>query len=136
MACAFGGIAIRHWRSQRRSVIEGLGLRRDQHAGLDAVAGLAITAITMLGIFGCELVLHAIARSPNIAPAKPPILHAMLVIAGGAIAEELLNRGLLLSGLTIALGGRAKTVAARFEPRATSNHFIARSKLISSKLSC
>ena len=31
-----------------------------------------------------------------------------MIMAGSAIAEELINRGLLLSGLTIVLGGRAK----------------------------
>ena len=71
MAAAFGAIAIRHWRSQRRSVIEGLGLRWDLPAALDLFVGLAITGIAMLGIFGCELALGAIARSPNVVAAKP-----------------------------------------------------------------
>jgi membrane protease YdiL (CAAX protease family) len=109
IAAAFGVIAIRHWRSQRRSVTEGLGLRWDRHAAIELLAGLAITAIVMLGIFGCELGLGAIARSPNLMAAKPPILQMTLFLAGSAFAEELIDRGLLLSGLIIVLGGRAKT---------------------------
>jgi uncharacterized protein len=111
MAAAFGAVAIRHWRSQGRSVIEGLGLRRDLQAALDLFAGLVITAIAMVGIFGCELALGAIVRSPNIVAAKPSILQMTLFMSGSAVTEELVNRGLLLSGLTIVLGGRAKTAA-------------------------
>jgi membrane protease YdiL (CAAX protease family) len=111
MAAAFGAVAIRHWRSQRRGVIEALGLSWDLHAALDLFAGLAITTIAMLGIFGCERVLGAIACSANTVAAKPALLQMTLILAGSAMAEELINRGLLLSGLTIVLGGRGRTAA-------------------------
>ncbi len=111
MAAAFGTIAIRHWRSRGRSVIEGIGLRWDRFSVPELCAGLVITTIAMLGIFAGELLLGAISRSATVVAAKPPILQMTLVMTGSAVAEELVNRGLLLSGLAVALGGRAKTAA-------------------------
>ena len=104
----FGRIAIRHWRTRRYPIIEGLGLRWDRHSTTDLLVGLAITALVMLAIFACELASGGISRGPITATDGMPLWKATLIMLFSAPEEEILNRGALLSGVAIALGGRSK----------------------------
>jgi membrane protease YdiL (CAAX protease family) len=109
-ALGFGAYAIRYWRARGEPVLRGLGLRWDACAGRDLVAGAAITTLAMLGILGTEYALGGL----RIAPLPQPDFGELGIwFAGKAAAclkEEILMRGLLLSGLVLALRGR-RTVA-------------------------
>jgi Type II CAAX prenyl endopeptidase Rce1-like len=109
-AIFFGRLAIQHWRDQRRSLIECLGLRWDQRSATDLLVGLAITALVMLAIFACEMAGGGIARGPATVAAEPgmPAWKATLTMLFAAPEEEIINRSVLLSGLAIAFGGRTK----------------------------
>jgi membrane protease YdiL (CAAX protease family) len=106
-ALGFGAYSIRRARAQGRPVLDMLGLRWDRLAFSDLSAGAAITAAAMAGIFLVEFGLGGITRSgaPE-APASALALSAFGMLAA-TFKEELIMRGLLLSGLTLALRGRA-----------------------------
>ena len=63
----------------------------------------------MLAIFACELASGGISRGPITATDGMPVWKATLIMLFSAPEEEILNRGALLSGVAIALGGRGKT---------------------------
>lgn len=106
-AFILGALAIRRARKERRSVLDLLGLRWSGVALRDLVAGMAITALAMGGIFLVELGAGAIVA----APAAPTSLPGLGVLAAGKLAatfkEELIMRSLLLTGLLLVLRGRA-----------------------------
>lgn len=102
----FGAYAIRHWRRRGMPVLRGLGLRWDAHAGRDLAAGMAITSLAMLGIFGAEAALGGVRAAPL--PEWPLGEFGTWFIgkAAASLKEEILMRSLLLSGLVLALGRR------------------------------
>jgi membrane protease YdiL (CAAX protease family) len=106
-ALGFGVFAILRTRAQGGSLRDMFGLRLDRLALADLLAGMAITACAMAGIFLTEYLLGAITRSAAPAPAA----WALAVAAFGKLAatfkEEFIMRSLLLSGLLLALRGRA-----------------------------
>jgi membrane protease YdiL (CAAX protease family) len=104
-ALGFGALAIRHWRAQGRPVLRALGLGWDRHAGRDLLAGVAIAGLAMLGIFTIEAALGAITRSPQ-QQSLGELGGWLLGKAAASVKEEILMRGLLLSGLVLALRGR------------------------------
>jgi membrane protease YdiL (CAAX protease family) len=106
-ALVFGFVAIRHWRLRDASIIDGLGLRWRRGSAADMMAGTTIAALAMVLIFGAEWSLGAIAPGAAVVHAAPSIVKAALIMMGAVLLEEFLNRALLLSGLTIALRGRA-----------------------------
>jgi membrane protease YdiL (CAAX protease family) len=108
-AFGFGWLAIQRWRSQRRSIIDCLGLRWDRRSTADLLVGFAITALVMLAIFACEMATGSISRGPATAATGMPSWQATLFMMFAAPEEEIVNRSLLLSGVAIALGGRNTT---------------------------
>jgi membrane protease YdiL (CAAX protease family) len=106
-ALGFGIYAILQWRRTGQDVIAQLGLRWDRSAPFDLLAGVAITTLAMLGIFIAELGLGAIRTEPAAGVSLPSL--ALLALGKMALTfkEELLMRGMLLSGLMLALRGRA-----------------------------
>jgi membrane protease YdiL (CAAX protease family) len=107
-AIFFGRLAIQHWRGQRRSIVECLGLQWDHGSATDLLVGFAITTLVMLAIFACEMASGSISRGPVTAAAGMPVWKATLIMLFAAPEEELVNRSVLLSGLAIAFGGRTK----------------------------
>ena len=105
----FGRVAIRRWRGRRYPILEGVGLRWDRHSTTDLLVGLAITALVMLAIFAYEMASGGISRGPITATDGMPVWKATLIMLFSAPEEEILNRGILLSGVAIALGGRGKS---------------------------
>lgn len=109
-ALGFGAFAIIGWRRSGVPILRGLGLRWDRAALPDFFAGLLIAAVAMLGIFLAELALsgiragHGEALSSLLRPAAGMLL--------ATLKEELLMRSLLLSGLVLALRGRAAWAVA------------------------
>jgi hypothetical protein len=49
-AIFFGRLAIQHWRGQRRSIVECLGLQWDRRSATDLLVGFAITTLVMVAI--------------------------------------------------------------------------------------
>lgn len=105
-ALGFGAYAIRHWRARGQSVVQGLGLRWDACAGRDLAAGTAIAALAMLGIFVVERALGGIRATPVPAWSLGELGSWFIGKAAVSLKEEFLMRGLLLSGLVLALRGR------------------------------
>ena len=106
-ALGFGALAIRHWRKQGTPIVRGLGLGWDRGAGRDLVAGIAIASLAMLGIFAVEAAAGAITTSALPQPQSMRELGSWLLgKAAASVKEEILMRGLLLSGLVLALRGR------------------------------
>lgn len=104
------GCGIYAWRRLRaRSVplLDGFGLRWDGSAWQDLLAGLAITALAMLGIFAVEYLLGTIQVAGK-ADADVAALPLLAVLKFAAIVkEELIMRSLLLTGLLMLLRQRA-----------------------------
>jgi membrane protease YdiL (CAAX protease family) len=105
-AFGFGVYAIRHWQRNGQPVLAMLGLRWDRTAPLDLVAGVAITTMAMVGIFAAELTLGAIGTGPAPRSSAPDLALMALVKLAHTFKEEFIMRGLLLSGLLLALRGR------------------------------
>lgn len=105
-ALGFGALAIRHWRAQGRPVLRGLGLAWDRRAGRDLAAGIAIAGLAMLGIFATEIAVGAISVPGPRAQSMGELGSWVLGKAAASVKEEVLMRGLLLSGLVLALRGR------------------------------
>lgn len=106
-AFCFGMFAIQRTRRQRLSVLDMLGLRWNRLAAGDLSAGAAITASAMLGIFIVELALGAITRGTAPPADAAAVAISALAKMAATFKEEFIMRGLLLSGLLLALGGRA-----------------------------
>jgi membrane protease YdiL (CAAX protease family) len=104
-ALGFGALAIRYWRAQGKPVLRELGLRWDRLAGGDLLAGLAIGTFAMLGIFAIEVALGAISASAR-AQSLGELGMWFFEKSVASVREEFLMRGLLLSGLVVALRGR------------------------------
>jgi membrane protease YdiL (CAAX protease family) len=105
-ALVLGAVAI--WRARRegRPVLDLLGLRWTRTAPLDLAAGMAITAVAMLGVFAAELGMGAIGTSPAPAGATGLLPWACEKLFH-TVKEELIMRSLLLPGLLMVLRGRA-----------------------------
>lgn len=104
-ALGFGALAIRHWRAQGRPVLRGLGLACSARAGRDLMAGIAIASLAMLGIFLIEVAVGAVTTSPR-QQSWGELGSWFLGKSAASLKEEVLMRGLLLSGLVLVLKGR------------------------------
>ncbi len=107
-AIAFGIFAIQRWRRQGASIVAGLGLALDRRPALDTLAGIAITTAAMVGIFAVELGLGGIHATHAEFDAKAALIIGLFLVAN-ALIDEILMRGMLISGLSLALGGRPFT---------------------------
>jgi hypothetical protein len=105
VAIAFGVFAIRHWRRQRASVAAGLGVALDRRPAVDTLAGIAITTAAIVGIFVVELGVGGIHATHALFDAKAALTIGLFLV-GNALIDEIVMRGMLVSGLSIALGGR------------------------------
>lgn len=106
-ALGFGVFAILRTRAQGGCLRDMFGLRPNRLAIADLVAGSAITAFAMAGIFLVEFLLGAITRSAVPAPGAWPLAAAAFGKLAATFKEEFIMRSLLLSGLLLALRGRA-----------------------------
>lgn len=104
-ALGFGALAIRHWRAQGTPLLRGLGLAWNARAGCDLVAGIAIASMAMLGIFLIEAAVGAVTASPR-QQSWGELGSWLLGKSAASLKEEVLMRGLLLSGLVLVLKGR------------------------------
>jgi len=104
-ALGFGALAIRHWRAQGTPLLRGLGLACSARAGRDLLAGIAIASLAMLGIFLIELAVGAVTTSPR-QQSWGELGSWFLGKSAASLKEEILMRGLLLSGLVLVLKGR------------------------------
>jgi membrane protease YdiL (CAAX protease family) len=105
-AFGFGVYAIRHWRRHGQPVLAMLGLRWHRNAPLDFITGAAIATSAMAGIYAAELALGAIGAGPAPRTSAPDFALLALVKLAHTFKEEFIMRGLLLSGLLLALRGR------------------------------
>jgi membrane protease YdiL (CAAX protease family) len=106
LAMIFGRIAILHWRRQSRPLIDGLGLSWQRGSGADLLVGFVIAALVMTLIYISELYSGHISHQPVAASTGPSSWRATLILMFTSLEEECVFRGLLLSGLAMALGGR------------------------------
>jgi membrane protease YdiL (CAAX protease family) len=105
IAIAFGIFAILRWRRQGVSVLAGLGLTTDRRTMPDIGAGLSIATAAMIGILVVELVL-SVARVTGGAFGPVTVLEFGLFLILSGLVDEILMRGMLVSGLALMLGGR------------------------------
>lgn len=105
-ALGFGAMAIRYWRAQGIPIMQGLGLSWGRHAGRDLAAGCAIATLAMVGIFAVELVTGGITATATGRDAPGELGMWVLGKFAASLKEEILMRGLLLSGLVLALRRR------------------------------
>jgi len=104
-AITFGVFAILRWRKQGASIVAGLGLAIDRRPVLDVLAGIAITTAAMVGIFTVELGLGGIHATHAVFDSKAALIIG-LFLAANALIDEITMRGMLVSGLSLVLGGR------------------------------
>jgi membrane protease YdiL (CAAX protease family) len=104
-AIAFGLYAIPRWRRHGVPVLAGLGLATAPRLAADIGTGVLITTGAMIGIFAVELALGVI--QAGVADFRPvfALLFGLVLIVQGLI-DEVLMRGMLVSGLSMLLGGR------------------------------
>jgi membrane protease YdiL (CAAX protease family) len=105
IAVAFGVYAMRSWRRSGTSIPAGLGLSIDGQAARDFGVGVVITTAVMLGILGVELAAGGI-QATRIAFDAGGAARGGLELIGQGAVDEFLMRGMLISGLSLALGGR------------------------------
>lgn len=108
IAIAFGVFAIVKWRRQGVSVLAGLGLKTDHRTMPDIGAGISIATAAMIGILVVELILgvaHISGGAFN--PVTVLVFGVFLILSG--VVDEILMRGMLVSGLALMLGGRPFT---------------------------
>jgi membrane protease YdiL (CAAX protease family) len=105
IAIAFGVYAVLSWRRAGTSVVAGLGLSVDGRAGRDFVVGVAIATAVMLGILAVELAAGGITATRIPFAAGAAAKGGLELIVQGGV-DELLMRGMLISGLALVLGGR------------------------------
>jgi uncharacterized protein len=105
IAITFGTFAILKWRRQGVSALAGLGLAIDRRTMPDIGAGLSIATAAMIGILVVELML-GVARVTGGAfqPAAVVGFGLFLILQG--IVDEILMRGMLISGLALLLSER------------------------------
>ena len=105
IALAFGAFAAISWRRQGQPVFAGFGLKTDRGTGFDIATGLAITTAAMVGILLVLLALGSVrVGGSTFDPVMVLTFGLFLVIQG--IVDETIMRGMLISGLALALGGR------------------------------
>ena len=105
VALAFGAFAALRWRRQKQSVLAGFGLAVDRRTPTDIGAGLAITAVAMVGIL-VVLMAAGSARVNGETFDPKTVLGFGVFLILQSIFDETLMRGMLVSGLSLALGGR------------------------------
>ncbi len=105
-ALGLGALALRHRRAQGVSISRGLGLGWDRNAGRDLLAGVAIATVAMLGIVAIESALGAITTSPLPQQTLAELGSRFVATSAASVKEEVIMRGMLLSGLVLALHGR------------------------------
>jgi membrane protease YdiL (CAAX protease family) len=105
IAIAFGIFAILKWRRQGVSALAGLGLKTDRRTMPDIGAGLSIATAAMIGILIVELML-GVARVTGGAFDAVAVLEFGLFLILSGLVDEILMRGMLVSGLAQVLGGR------------------------------
>lgn len=106
---AFGAIALHRWRRSHSDVWEALGLTLDRNAALELCVGALIGTVAMLGVLYVESLaglLHV--KSVEFAGHHLVISASSYLLS--AFMEELLTRGLLLSGLILVLRTRSVAV--------------------------
>jgi membrane protease YdiL (CAAX protease family) len=105
IAIAFGIFAILRWRRQGVSVLAGLGLKTDRWTLPDIGMGLSIAAAAMIGVLIVELTLGVVHISGGAFDQVAALEFGLFLILSGLI-DEILMRGMLVSGLALMLGGR------------------------------
>jgi uncharacterized protein len=105
IAIGFGIFAILRWRRQGVSVFAGLGLKADRWTMPDIGAGLSIATAAMIGILIVELTLH-VAQIAGGAFGPVAVLEFGFFLILSGLVDEILMRGMLISGLALMLGGR------------------------------
>ena len=109
-AFACGAVAVRHWRRAGIPPWRGMGLHFDARAWVDLGGGIIIGALVMGGIFGVEWASGTL----DVSGVRLPGLDFMtwlLTLPFLALWEELLFRGLMLSGLVVMVRKRWLSVA-------------------------
>lgn len=96
-----GTLAFREWNKQGKRWWVGLGFGPDR-APLEFLTGLAIGALVMAGVYAVFLTLNLL-RFTGAAPEGEGWLVAIPDLLGLALIEEIVFRGLLLSGLIVLL---------------------------------
>ena len=104
-ALAFGAVAIRAWRRQGEPVLAGLGIVVDRTTLADIGTGILIAGVAMAVILVVERLAGGIAVHPSV-PEFGADGGIGVFLAGNAFVDEVLMRGMLISGLCMALGGR------------------------------
>lgn len=105
IAIAFGLYAILGWRRRGAPIVAGLGLTADRRTGIDIAAGALIAAAAMIGILAIELAVGGIKLSTSAFNAIGALVFGLFLIVQGLI-DEVIMRGMLISGLSALLGGR------------------------------
>jgi len=105
IAIAFGTFAVLKWRRQGASVLAGLGLKADRWTMPDIGAGLSIATVAMIGILVVELMLRVAHVAGGAFDAVAVLEFGLFLILSGLV-DEILMRGMLVSGLALVLGGR------------------------------
>ena len=105
IAVAFGVFAILTWRRHGASALAELGLSVDGQAVRDFGAGLLITTAVMFGILVVELASGGI-QAMGVPFNTGRALQGGVELIGQGALDEFLMRGMLISGLALALGGR------------------------------
>lgn len=106
-AIGLGAHALVQGRRQGRTMLDVIGLRINRDALRDLLAGFLIAGGAMLGIYLTELSLGAIAVSGPGDTTLPSLAQTALVKFVIVVKEEVIMRGLLLSGLLLLLKGRS-----------------------------
>jgi membrane protease YdiL (CAAX protease family) len=106
-AFGFGLYALRKAQAQGRPLLQALGLDWHRGAAHDLGVGIAIAATAMAAIFSIESLLGAISQRAAPDARLLPLMTAAGGMLAAAFKEEVVMRCLLLSGLLLALGGRA-----------------------------
>jgi hypothetical protein len=102
----FGLLALRRWRVRGGNLIEGIGLRWDLRSPVDLAAGFAIGALVMASIYVCESASGNITHTAAAKVADLAFWRETRTVLFNVAVEEITYRGLLVSGLAIALAGR------------------------------
>jgi membrane protease YdiL (CAAX protease family) len=106
VALAFGVFAIGGWRRAGSPVRAGLALAIDHRTAIDIVAGLSITTAAMVGIMLLERAAGGIRVSQAAFDVAGAVQFGLFLVLD-AFIEEFMMRGMLVSGLSRLLGGRA-----------------------------
>jgi hypothetical protein len=105
IALAFGAFAAVRWRRQGQSILTGFGLRADGGTAPDIGMGLGVATAAMVGILIVLMALGGIrVGGAEFSPAMVLTFGLFLVVQ--SLIDETVMRGMLVSGLALALGGR------------------------------